>query len=98
MAKRTVTYKPAPVDLDNDGIVQEGTPFERPVDEVIEETENFTPTPVPNPCCYTVQDGDSYAAIAGMFPTEGMTKHERAQELYQLNGGKPLNPGTEVKL
>ncbi len=36
MANKKPTYKPAAVDADGDGIVQEGTEFERPVDTELE--------------------------------------------------------------
>lgn len=40
-AKKKATYNPNPIDADGDGIVQEGTEFERPVgtDLVIEDVE-----------------------------------------------------------
>ena len=93
--KKSATYKPQPVDADGDGIVQEGTEFERPV-EIIEEI--YEPKPVPNPRFYVAEEGDSYAAIADKFPKDGMSKHKRSLEIWRNNGGKFLHAGTEVKL
>lgn len=111
--KKPATFKPEAIDADGDGIVQEGTEFERPVDfeaqvtlseptsEAIEaalERAEIAIRANTAPKVYAAQEGDSYAAIADKFPKPGMTKHDRSSELYALNGGKKLNPGTEVKL
>lgn len=90
MATKKPPFKPEAIDADGDGIVQEGTEFERPIEpEVIVEAPASS---------YLAEDGDSYASIAAKFPKPGLSKHDRSSELYALNGGKKLNPGTEVKL
>ena len=47
---------------------------------------------------YLAVDGDSYPAIAGKFKPVGMTKHEYAVKLFELNGGKQVVAGMIVKL
>jgi nucleoid-associated protein YgaU len=113
------TYKPDARDGDGDGLVQDGTIFERPVGvefteaeiaallgETIEteehqsgpvsESETITPSEHPN--THTVVNGDSYAALADQYPTDGMTKHQRATELFHINNARKLIPGTVINL
>ncbi len=67
------TYVPQAVDADNDGIVQEGTEFERPVE-------------APKPTQHTLQDGENLQTVAAMYLPEGWTRNEYAQLLFKLNG------------
>ena len=96
--KKPANFNPAPVDADGDGIVQEGTEFERPIEPAFETEEEFKASKPVAPSTYTAKDGDSYAAIAEKFPKDGMSKHERSLEIWRNNGGKFLHEGTEVKL
>jgi hypothetical protein len=72
-------YVPKAVDADNDGIVQEGTEFERPV-----ETELVVETP--RPTHHILQDGENIQTVAAMYLPEGWTRNEYAKLLFQLNG------------
>lgn len=108
MATKKNTYKPDAIDADGDGLVQDGTEFERPVgtelaleqdidSEAVEGTSE-TVTPVLHANTYVVADGDSYASLAAAFCPLGMPKHDYAVYLYEINRGKRLNPGVEVIL
>lgn len=89
------TYKPKPyvpeaVDGDNDGLVQDGTEFERPVETeiVFEPVRQLT---------YTVKDGENILTVADKFKPEGMTRKDYAEKLLKLNGqvvaGRVINLG-----
>lgn len=110
MAKKN-SYNPNPIDADGDGIVQEGTEFERPVEiEVSDEAEIMhtlsealedtveTTIPLEGVKVYVAQDGDSYASVASQFLPEGMKKHEYATKLWREHGGRALKAGVEVRL
>lgn len=88
------TYKPKATDGDGDGLIQDGTEYERPV-EVVEE-ELFVGAVVPRPG--TVLDGDTYPALAERYPKPGLTKHQRALELLEINGGRNLRAGSTINL
>lgn len=47
---------------------------------------------------HIAQDGDTYASLGDRFKPAGKTKHEHAVHLFTLNGGKPIIPGTVIKL
>lgn len=47
---------------------------------------------------YVAVDGDTYSAIAGKLKPQGMTKHEYAMKLYELNAGKQVVAGMIVRL
>lgn len=47
---------------------------------------------------YVAVEGDSYAAIAEKLDRGSLTKFEFAKWLYDLNGGKSISEGTEVKI
>lgn len=84
------TYKPKATDGDGDGFVQDGTDFERPLEEVEEY--------VPVPGYGEVLEGDTYPALADRYPKSGLTKYQRALELLALNGGRNLRPGATINL
>jgi hypothetical protein len=69
---------------------------ETPVASPVSPAEPLT-EPV-RPKTHVAEDGDSYARIAARFPSPGLSKHERAVELRERNAGKPVNPGTIIKL
>lgn len=117
MAAKKTTFNPAAVDADGDGLVQDGTEFERAVDAVsaVEASEcadgcddcdcepeaavEATSAPVvASEGTYVCADGDSYAGIAARHVPAGLTKHEYAMHLYNINAGKALAAGVEVKL
>lgn len=63
-------------------------------------TETFT---IPDgtlltPSQHLVKDGDTYASIAAANIVKGLSAHETAQYLYDLNLGKQLNPGVIISL
>lgn len=80
------TYKPKPyvakpVDADGDGLVQEGTEFERPVEtELVVEAVEATPTH------HILTEGQNIQTVAAMYLPEGMTRNEYAKLLFKLNG------------
>ena len=115
MATKKTTYKPDAIDGDGDGIVQEGTEFEREVgtdlpeatvseaiepELVVEEPEAVLETPKPpvDGNVWVADEAVSYAVLAARFLPEGMKKHDYAKQLYAINKGKTILPGTEVKL
>jgi hypothetical protein len=93
-------FNPEAIDGDGDGIVQEGTEFERPVDapleapeSVVEAVEEPAPTVEPKkaPKGFIVAlDGDNYEAVAERL---GIDKFE----LYELNQAQPIYPGTLLR-
>lgn len=111
MAKKA-TYNPAPIDADGDGLVQDGTEFERPVEETLEPIEETVeeaveaPVEVPaiNPAelvheaVYVAKDGDTYASIAARLNPGEVSNYNYAKALFDLNKGKTLREGTEVSL
>jgi hypothetical protein len=72
------TYVANPIDADNDGIVQEGTEFERPVETA--------PVELAAPTHHIVTDGQNIQTIAAMYKPDGMTRNEYAALLFKLNG------------
>jgi hypothetical protein len=114
---RKRTYKPEARDGDGDGLVQDGTVFERPIgteltaDEISErlnEQPEQPPTgpaidseaiPAPEqPNTHIAENGDSYALLADRYPVHGLTKHQRATELFHINNASKIVPGNIIKL
>lgn len=101
MSKRSnkPKYVPQAVDADGDGLVQEGTEFERPVGtelaeeliEAIEEAQVQLSLET-----YMVQDGENIQSIAEKFKPEGMTRQDYAKHLFKVNGY--ISAGKEIKL
>jgi hypothetical protein len=89
-------YVPEALDGDNDGLVQDGTEFERPVgtefDWAVEETFE-APALV---TAHILQDGENLQTVAAMYLPEGMTRSEYARKLFQLNG--QVTSGAVVRL
>lgn len=57
------------------------------------------PVVVPEPVrIHVVKAGDTYPGIAGLYKPTGVSKHEYALHLFELNKGKTLTIGTEVSL
>jgi hypothetical protein len=75
-AKKTyntkAVYVPEAVDADGDGLIQDNTEFERPV-----ETKITT---------HLVAPGENIQAVAEKYKPEGVTRNEYAATLYALNG------------
>lgn len=65
--------------------------------EALEAPSEAT-TPAPKAKTYTAKDGDSYALIAELHPVEGVTKHDRAMQLWRDHGGRKLKDGTVITL
>lgn len=105
MTKRKAEFKPEATDGDQDGYVQDGTIYERPVEaetldtpsEALEGTSEPS-TPVQGQSHATASEGDSYASLAAQFLPAGMTKHDYAVELYKKNGEVSLRAGMTIKL
>lgn len=71
-----------------------------PVEPVVEIVAEALPKPViPEPVRkHVVKDGDTYPSIAGLYKPSGVSKHEYATHLFDLNKGMALIIGTEVAL
>lgn len=91
--KKTYTpkpYVPEALDGDGDGLVQDGTEFERPVETeiVFEPVRQLT---------YTVKEGENILTVAEKFKPESMTRKDYAAQLLKLNGkviaGQVINLG-----
>jgi hypothetical protein len=67
--------------------------------EIPEPVEVVTAVVMPEPVrIHVVKDGDTYPSIAGLYKTSGVSKHEYAKHLFDLNKGKTLKTGMEVSL
>lgn len=80
-------YVPEARDGDGDGMVQDGTEFERPVGTEIKEAM---------PESYLVQTGENVQTVAAKFLPEGMTRNEYAKKLFKMNG--QINAGQVIRL
>ena len=99
MSKRKSTYVPKAIDADGDGLVQDGTEFERPVGteaELIEEAPEETFIHSAAPETHTVLEGENIQAIAERYKPAGMTRNEYAAQLHKVNGD--ITPGKVIKL
>lgn len=56
------------------------------------------PKPSNGATTHIVADGDTYAALGAIYAPNGVSGHEHAQALYDLNGGKALVIGSEIRL
>jgi hypothetical protein len=79
-------FNPEAIDGDGDGLVQEGTEFERPVEEI---QEPAVPEKAPKGFLFAL-DGDNYAVIADRLGVD-------AVELWKLNNENPVYPGTLIR-
>ena len=66
-------------------------PFDEPKDEPIVVQPKVADS-------YVAVDGDTYPSIAGKFKPNGMTKHEYAMKLVEINRGVSVRAGMIVKL
>lgn len=97
MSKRKSTYVPKAIDADGDGLVQDGTEFERPVGtelEVEAPEETFIHSAATE--THTVLEGENIQAIAERYKPAGMTRNEYAAQLHRVNGD--ITPGKVIKL
>ena len=96
MAKKT-NFIPAPIDADGDGIVQEGTEFERPAEPVITEWLE-TPIKVERPATsHVVAEGENWQSIAALYcGTE--RRQDYARRLFAANLIGDLHVGAVLKL
>jgi hypothetical protein len=102
MSKKS-SYKPEAKDGDNDGLVQDGTVWERPAEESEPALQSpVSPveatTPAEKVKTHTCTDSDSYASLSAQFCPKGMTKHQYALELVKKNSNKALRPGATIIL
>jgi hypothetical protein len=108
MSKRTYKpkvqgYVPEALDGDGDGMVQDGTEFERPVGtefdwaaDVVEEAPEETFIHSAAPETHTVLEGENIQAIAERYKPAGMTRNEYAAQLHKVNGD--FSPGKVIRL
>jgi hypothetical protein len=83
-------FNPEAVDGDGDGLVQEGTEFERfaePVEEVA--AEPVAPKKAPAGFVY-VLDGEGYEAVAERIGID-------PEDLYKLNNENPIYAGSLLR-
>jgi hypothetical protein len=110
--KRTpkpVTYVPAAIDADGDGLVQDGTEFERPVGTEIDYQVTLSEQPEEpealevvevvetlEPGTHKVLKGENILSIAERYLPEGVTRKDYAAQLYAANGD--FHEGKTVRL
>lgn len=86
--KKTYTPKPKPLyiedatDGDGDGLVQDNTPFERPVDTKITE--------------HILGEGENIQTVASTYAPAGMSRNDYAKKLFDLN--KQWSIGSVIRL
>ena len=84
--KKTYTPKPVyvedAVDGDGDGLVQDSTPFERPVDTKITE--------------HILDEGENIQTVAALYCPKGESKNDYAKKLFELN--KKWSVGSVIRL
>lgn len=96
------TYNPQPIDADGDGVVQEGTEFERLADVDLEFSEEELAEALASEevqvflGTHTMQEGENIQTIAALYRPAGKTRQEYAKELFAKNG--TIFPGKIVKL
>lgn len=106
MAKKS-EFNPTPLDADNDGLVQEGTEFERlAVPEFASESDFKAAIAEPaveglKPSSkvirsYAVVEGDSWASVASKTLPAGKSKHEWAKELLAKHGNLTVGKVIEI--
>lgn len=75
---------------------------EQQLDDVEVTDTGFDPSAEPveevAPQYIVAGEGDSYAALAARLAPEGVRSHDYARELVALNAGKPVRPGTRIRL
>ena len=96
-------YVPEALDGDGDGLVQDGTEFERPVGteidellEVIETVEVPQVTVTPPQGTVILGEGENILTIAKRHCPAGQTWQEYAKTLARLNGS--VVPGQVIRL
>lgn len=93
-APRPVTYVPNAVDGDGDGMVQDGTEFERPFGTEFTYQVTLSEEPelslevidTAKPGTHKVLEGENILTIAELYLPEGMTRKDYAAQLYAANG------------
>lgn len=98
---KTEGYVPEAIDADGDGLVQDGTEFERPVGTEIDvhlEPEVITPEEpkVAQNGTHRLSEGENIQTVAEKYLPAGMTRSEYAKRLYELN--RNWNVGQVIKL
>ena len=106
MAAKKNTYVPAAKDADGDGLVQDGTEFERPVGMELEdvptmdvddtEEEYVEVAPVSAPGTHVVAEGENWQTIAAFYAPVGTRRQDYAKVLFDANKIKDLRPGMVV--
>ena len=102
MASKKNGYVPNAVDADGDGMVQDGTEFERPVGtELAGELEDFTPVVVVKPTkadTHTVTEGQNWQTIAALYAPANERRQDYAKKLFDANGVKDLRAGMVITI
>jgi hypothetical protein len=79
-------YTPEALDGDGDGLVQDGTEFERPLGAEFDwALEEIFEEPVPVVSAHVVQEGENIQSIASLYCGD-RKRQEYAQELSKKNG------------
>jgi hypothetical protein len=104
---KPVTYVPAAIDADGDGLVQDGTEFERPVGQEfdwqvtrseadLEPEQLAEAVEIQQPGTHKVLEGENILSIAERYLPKGMTRKDYAAQLYAANGD--FHEGKTVRL
>lgn len=80
--KKKSIYVPKAIDGDGDGLVQDSTPFERPVDTEITE--------------HLLDEGENIQTVAALYAPEGVSRSDYAKKLWELN--KIWTVGSVIRL
>jgi hypothetical protein len=91
------SYKAKAVDGDKDGLLQDATEFERPVEAKAEDTV-VTVTPPKAGVTHVVQHGETYAVLGEMYKTGNQSKHAKAVDIFNLNNGQILMVGDTIRI
>lgn len=76
-------YVPEAIDADGDGLVQDGTEFERPVGTELDTHIEVIVTELAK--THTIAEGENIQTVAAMHCPAGMTRNDYAKKLAQLN-------------
>ena len=102
MASKKTNYVPAAIDADGDGMVQDGTEFERPVGtELAGELEEDTPVVViatSKPDVHVVAEGENWQTIAAIYAPSNVRRQDYAKKLFDANGVKDLRAGMVITI
>jgi hypothetical protein len=96
-------YVPNAKDGDGDGMVQDGTEFERPVGTELDWAapedyfaEELVALDAEIPTTHVLAEGENILTVAQMYLPKGKTRNEYAKELFLRNGN--ISVGSVIRL